>query len=234
LVFVLTFIKLNADTIVKKIQQQEVKLDSSVILLKQPTIEKEKEIFSDPKLNYKQSIDKKPGLLEEFWEWLLKKLFGKATFKQRMQAEDLLYWLIIIAAIIIMIYLLRKSELVSLIKPKSKGLAFNFNDITEDLNTIDFDARIKKAENENDYRTAVRWHYLKALAVLDKKEIIAFANYKTNFNYLYEIKNESLQNGFKEISKIYEYLWYGEFEADDKKYKDYVTTFNQFTIQLNV
>jgi hypothetical protein len=212
----------------------EVKYDSSNIALKQPTTQKEKEIFSDPKLNYKQKYEQTPGLLDRFWEWLLEKLFGKATFNDRINAERMVYWLIVITALVIMILLLRKSELVSLIKPKGKGMAFNFNDITEDLNTIDFDARIKAAESENDYRTAIRWHYLKALFILDKKQFIAFANHKTNFDYLYELKTPAYQNGFKEISKIYEYLWYGEFEANEEKYKNYVSDFTTFLNQVNV
>lgn len=222
----------EADEVYK--QLTTVKYDSSNITIKKPGAQKEKDVFSDPQLNYKKKYAETPGLIDRFWEWLLEKLFGKATFRDRINAQRVMYWLIAIAALVIMVLLLRKSELVSLIKPKSKGMAFNFNDITEDLNTIDFDARITTAEKENDYRTAIRWHYLKALFIMDKKALIVFANYKTNFNYLYELKNPTHQNGFKEISKIYEHIWYGEFEAPLEKYKGYVDDFKSFSNQINV
>ncbi len=225
----------HADTITNVIDEDTLtiqpyvyRLDSSAILLKQPTSEKERLIFSDSKLNYKQSVEQKPGLVDAFFEWLSKKLFGHASFKNKVLARRIIYWSIASVALIIMIVLLRRSEWVSLVKPKSKATGFNFNDLNEDLDTINFNARIEEAEALGDYRLAIRWQYLKCLYELDKKGQISFANYKTTINYLYELKTEAVRDGFKEVSKVYEYIWYGEFKITAAHYSQHVLSFNTF------
>lgn len=206
----------------------KIQYDSTPLQLKQPSATAEQAIFSDPKLHYQQKTEEQPDMLDAFFEWFTKKLFGKSSFENRLLARKIVYWSIAIIALICMILLLRRSQLTGLIKPKSKSSTFSFNDITEELDTINFADRIRAAEQEHDFRNATRWKYLQVLYQLDKKGLIVFANYKTNINYLHELKTAALRDGFTDLSKLYDYVWYGEFKLTEKAYTEQAERFSNF------
>jgi hypothetical protein len=149
-------------------------------------------------------------------------------------ARTTIIWTIVLAAIAILIWLLSTSQLVSLIKPKPKSTSFNFNDVTEDLNAINFDLKISEALQQFDYRLAIRWRYLKMLFILDKKQMIAFAPFKTNIDYGNELKGKNYHPGFMKLSRIYEYVWYGQFTLNDNDYGNNAQEFETIERQINV
>lgn len=212
----------------------KVKIDSSKIETLSPSKEKEEKLFSDPKLKYKQTITAGKGMFSRFLEWLAEKLFGDAGFDSINWARQIILWTISIAAVAIVIWLLSRSDMVSLIRQKPKATAFNFMDVIEDLDKINFEERIKAALADNDLRLATRWHYLKILFLMDKSKLIAFASYKTNVEYRYELKSTKHQHVFIRLSYIYEHVWYGKFIIGINDYKEKEIEFNEFEKQLNV
>lgn len=199
-----------------------------------PSKQKEVSIFSDSKLKYKQSNIVSPSLLQRFLSWLSEWLFGNVGYENINRTRTIIIWSVIIVSFTIIIWLLSKTQLISLIKPKPKATSFNFTDVTEDLNTINFELKITDALNINDYRLAIRWHYLKILFLLDKKQLIVFAPYKTNIDYTYELKKDTYVTSYKQLSRIYEYIWYGQFSINEISYTENAKGFNNFEQQLNV
>ncbi|MGZ3900124.1 MAG: hypothetical protein ACXVNQ_07100 [Bacteroidia bacterium] len=193
--------------------------DTAEIKTLRPSKEKEREIFSDSKLNYKKDIIAKKGIFERFLEWLAEKLFGKAGYDNISTARTIIIWTIVIISLGIIIWLLSRSELISLTRTKAKSTSFNFTDITEDLDTINFNQKIKDALSGQDYRLAIRWHYLKMLYIYDKKRLIVFAPFKTNIDYGNELRGKEEQHKeFLKLSRIYEYVWYGQFTLHEESY----------------
>jgi len=199
-----------------------------------PSKQKEVSIFSDSKLKYKQSNIVSPSLLQRFLSWLSEWLFGNVGYENINRTRTIIIWSVIIVSFTIIIWLLSKTQLISLIKPKPKATSFNFTEVTEDLNTINFELKITDALNINDYRLAIRWHYLKILFLLDKKQLIVFAPYKTNIDYTYELKKDTYVTSYKQLSRIYEYIWYGQFSINEISYTENAKGFNNFEQQLNV
>lgn len=208
--------------------------DSTAVEQLTPSKEKEASVFSDPLLKYQHQVVETKGIFEKFLEWLSERLFGKVSYDNIDDARTLVIWTIVIISVIIIIWLLSKSEIVGLVKPKAKATAFSFSDITEDLNTINFDVKIKEAAKENDYRLAIRWHYLKMLYILDKNEFIIFAPFKTNIDYNNELKGKKASEGFAKFSRIYEYVWYGQFELNQHSYAEHAIDFETFNGEINV
>lgn len=94
----------------------------------------------------------------------------------------------------------------------------------------DFDNLVNQALQNNDYRLAVRYQYLKTLHKLADKNCIELARDKTNFQYVQEIADPDLKNDFASLTLNYEYVWYGEFRIDKSIYQKIrmnVTTLNQ-------
>ncbi|MDP3146778.1 MAG: hypothetical protein Q8N66_15320 [Bacteroidota bacterium] len=209
-------------------------IDSSDITVTSPSKEKETKLFSDSKLKYKKNIIAQRGIIERFLAWLAEKLFGNAGYDNVLTARKIIIWTISIGAMIFLIWLLSKSEMVSLIKPKPKATSFNFIDVVEDLNKINFEEKIKAALKEEDYRLATRWAYLKILFLLDKNKLIEFASYKTNIDYKYELKNKKHQIDFVRLSYIYEFVWYGKFVISSSDYSERETEFINFEKELGV
>lgn len=210
------------------------KIDSTKIDTKAPSKEKEAEVFSDSKLKYRQTVSAQKRMLERFFAWLAEKLFGNAGVESIMTAQKIVIWTICIAAVALVIWLLSRSDMVSLIRPKPKATAFNFMDVIEDLDKINFEEKIKHALTDNDFRLATRWHYLKILFLMDKAKLIEFASYKTNIDYRYELKSKKHQNAFIRLSYVYEYVWYGKFIIGINDYKEKEIEFNDFEKELGV
>lgn len=100
----------------------------------------------------------------------------------------------------------------------------------EDIHNIDFRSIIEKSKQANNHRLSIRYYYLWLLKRMSDSSVIEWDIEKTNSDYLYEIKRQSLKEDFQYLSYIYDYSWYGEFSIDDalflKAEKAFVKTIN--------
>jgi preprotein translocase subunit SecG len=186
------------------------------------------------------------NFMDRFLEWLANLFFDKAGPENILAARKIFIWTIVIVSVIIIVLLFFRSEVGGLVRPKTMSTAFSFSDVTEDISGIDFGRRISEALAANDYRLAVRWHYLKILFILDKNRIITFSPFKTNIDYGNEIRNSesnsattevkgrNLYGTFRELSRVYEFVWYGKFDIDNNDYGQYAENFSRFEKQVNV
>jgi hypothetical protein len=69
---------------------------------------------------------------------------------------------------------------------------------------------------------------LKTLHLLAGRQWLQLAADKTNFQYVREIKQFELQNGFSKLTLHYEYVWYGEFAIDATQYSRIENDFHEF------
>ena len=53
---------------------------------------------------------------------------------------------------------------------------------------------------------------------MNQKEIIVWGLQKTNADYYREIEKIDLKKPFANITRLYEYIWYGDFPIDENKY----------------
>jgi flagellar basal body-associated protein FliL len=86
------------------------------------------------------------------------------------------------------------------------------------LNKVDFEKLIENAYKAQNYRLSVRFFYLKILKSLSERQLIEYEYQKTNHEYYYEIKDENLLNLFKDLSLVFDYCWYGEYQADEQDF----------------
>ncbi len=205
-------------------------IDSSAVVIKAPTKSQENKVLNNSDLTYKHATSDGRSLLDDFFAWLSETLFGQSDGSKIHSVRNVVMWTVFIIALIVAIWILRKSGFVTLLKQRTKKTQFNFSELTEDLNNINFKERIDKAEEEKDYRLATRWLFLNLLFVYDKQKLIAFEPYKTNIDYSYEIKNSGKRNSFSKLCKIYDYVWYGEYNIP---LSDYELNKSEFIIQIN-
>lgn len=97
----------------------------------------------------------------------------------------------------------------------------------------DIQQLIQKALTDKNYRLAVRYYYLYILQLMTEKELITWELQKTNDDYLNEIKKQDLKQPFTKITRLYDYIWYGNFDIDEAKYSRAEAAFSSLQKMVN-
>ncbi len=104
--------------------------------------------------------------------------------------------------------------------------------IDENVDKEKLGAMLEKALDEKQYRLAVRLTYLIVLKRLAETEQIHWQADKTNHSYLNELGDKTLRQPFANLTRLYEYVWYGDFDINAGHYKDIETDFNELNRRL--
>lgn len=91
----------------------------------------------------------------------------------------------------------------------------------------DIRALIQKALDDKNYRLAIRYYYLYILQLMSEKELIDWQLQKTNHDYENEIQKPDLKKAFTQITRWYDYVWYGDFNIDEAQYQKAEVTFSE-------
>jgi len=213
----------------------QVKIDTSVVKTSIPTKAQEEAVFKEVNMDFAKKVEgKEIGLWDRFVKWILEALFGDADYESKQRAMSIFFWVIALAGITVVIWLLTRTRFTSFLKGNTKNAAFNFSDVDEDISGIDFNERVNKAFLDQDYRLAVRWLYLKQLYVLNEKKLISYQPFKTNIDYSHELSKSSLLSTFKAISRVYDYVWYGKYSITLSEYQSFENEFMQFEKSIGV
>lgn len=127
-------------------------------------------------------------------------------------------YIAIAAFVAILVWYLINSNLIIFTK-KSKAYN-NADSYKEERNifNIDYTLEIQNAVKQQNYRLAVRLHYLQLLKLLAGKNVITYQPEKTNFDYVLQLKPTSYHEEFFSLTRHYEYCWYGLFTIDEARY----------------
>jgi hypothetical protein len=103
----------------------------------------------------------------------------------------------------------------------------------EELEQLDkFELLIRDAVRQQNYRAAVRLHFLRILRTLSENKMIDWQIDKTNYDYYLELKGSTFEKDFMKVSVNFEYVWYGEFTVEEAQYEELVKQFNKFKSEL--
>lgn len=94
----------------------------------------------------------------------------------------------------------------------------------EDIYEINFEEAVQSAEKSQDFRLALRYHYLNLLKNLSDKERINWQINKTNLDYIKEMKYDQV---FIILTRHYEQAWYGELNYSQTEYEQIKIKFHQ-------
>ena len=94
------------------------------------------------------------------------------------------------------------------------------------INNLQLNELIAQAIQEKDYRLAVRFYYLLILQKLTDKELIVWQQEKTNEDFIREVAKLKIASDFTEITRLYDFVWYGNFEINEPEFLKATTLFN--------
>ncbi len=139
---------------------------------------------------------------------------------------DILPYLLLGLLLAFVLYLFGKINPGNYIFGTPDGGEIHFTEEEKIIKTRDIKKLIEKAVASENYRLAVRYHFLYLLQQLSREEIVIYDPAKTDEEYVQEISDGELQGHFRKASRIYDYVWYGDFTPTAS---DYQKIRNEFT-----
>ncbi len=216
------------DTIIQK--KKEIVKDTSHTQMRLVQKEKLEEVINNKDYVYDRVGPAPKTPWEKFKEWFWHMVDELFDSKGGQVGLSIFQYALIIAAIILIIILLIKTDIRSVFYGKSASVAIDFKELDEDIHKINFEELIAKAIANKDYRKAVRLHFLKLLKELTDKNLIKWQIDKTNHDYSIELAQSKYSSQFQELSLLYEYIWYGDFDINESNFKNTITKFNSFKV----
>lgn len=191
-----------------------------------------KQLASDKAFNYVNDIEKvkeqkpiQPGIFAKMFRALFNFLgSGGGTF---------LLWMLVGGVVIYILYkLVLNKESFMFSRGRKKQVDNDLHAEEEDITSTNWEALQQQAMNNDDLRLAIRYGYMRLLQLLQHRELIQYRIDKTNYEYAAELNDTNYKQPFKQLSRQYEYAWYGGFAPSASAYREYQDLFNNVKKQL--
>lgn len=210
-----------------------VKYDIAPIEVQQINEEDLTEFRNNPKFDY-EVIETNPTWWDDFKTWLgnLFLRFFEWIFGVEEAAGALVVFLRILPYLLLALLLFILIRFFMSVNSSARANSESkkpFVALSEEEHIIkneDIQVLIQKALDDKNYRLAVRYYYLFILQLMSEKELIDWQLQKTNHDYENEIQKPDLKKAFTQITRWYDYVWYGDFVIDEAQYQKAEVTFS--------
>lgn len=174
-----------------------------------------------------------PSLWQRIQQWFFDKLFEALSNEQ---TRGYWKWGIYILCGLVIVYVILK-----LTKTSIRGIFFgsahrgqlDFSVADENIHAINFEKLIAEAIAAQEYGSAIRLFYLKVLKQLTDRQLIDWRINKTNHDYLQELGKKEIAPAFRNLTFLFEYIYYGDFHITRTDFEQAQAAFKSFEEQLN-
>jgi len=144
--------------------------------------------------------------------------------------------IIFIGLIVLLLYRLLDGN--SLFKRRDKMInskisAIALQELEENLPDSDVNSLIQEAINNGEFTLAIRLSYLAVIKELSTTKKLTWKKNKTNRHYIRELRDTSYFTEFKELTSIFERIWYGNKSLDSVAFKPVYKKFTDFIKKVN-
>ncbi len=182
---------------------------------------------ANPEYDYDRSLHVENLWWDRLLKWiqhLLNDFFGT---KGGRWVFGHLHWAILIAAVVLLLFYLRKRLFHGAFTPEA-GKPRQVLEIHENLAAVDLDQLLGTAEREGNWRLALRYHYLKVLRRLMDEGSIRFKPESTDRDYLRQLKDPAQRSTFSELSFLSKWALYGDAPMEEARYRSLAPAFTLF------
>jgi len=216
-----------------------VQYDKSVVELKKFDTNKLENYKNDSDFDY-TIYESKPTIFTRIWNWfkrILIKFFtwlfgvNKATGIVAWILQAIPYIILLIVLLLILKFFL-KVNTNSILSGKIDKATVILTEDEEIIKNKDISQLIKKAIEQKNYRLAVRYYYLLTLQKLQENGLIAWEPHKTNEDYINEMQSKKMISKFKDVTHLYDFVWYGNFEINELEFAKAASNFEDLTKRI--
>lgn len=197
------------------------------------------EYLANPDYNYQELNDgenwfeklrrKVKQVVMKFLRWLL----GDGRFDT---AAEFIFQAIPYIGILVLsgllIWLVSKYEMYPGGDKKLSPFQVGISDDEAIMERSDIQQLIEEAVARGDFRSAVRYSYLQLLKKMKEQTLIDWKIQKTNHEYVAELPEGGLKASFAQVTRVYDYIWYGGFELDRSGFDAVRRSFHQVEKEL--
>ncbi|MBT8184818.1 MAG: DUF4129 domain-containing protein [Eudoraea sp.] len=179
------------------------------------------EKYQGEDFNYDIKEGEAQNLIERFLQWFFQTLrdnFGIDISPEVLGILEIFIYVLMGGLVIYLVVRFLLGENVSAIFKKTPSQLADINLSEDHIEHVDLDTLLAAAIGQKDFRLAIRYQYLKVLKSLSQRSIIDWHYEKTNRDYLKEIRTPAIQSLFKDVSYLYDYIWYGEQYINEEVY----------------
>ncbi|GJM61887.1 hypothetical protein [Persicobacter diffluens] len=193
-----------------------------------------KEIKADASFRYQAPVIREPTALEIWWEGVkeyiadLLRPIGKVAFQHPVSK-----WVWIALALGILIFLAYKRDWLSLsrkegTKKRRKSIVPQQLQIDDE----DLEYLLRKAVEQEDFKSATRYLYIKSLKMLSLRAVIDFQQWEIHSQIAKQIPQLDLKQSFNDLGYFFQYVCYGDYEADRNTYQTALEVYVEFERKL--
>jgi len=171
------------------------------------------------------------NVLRKFWE----AIFGVGTAKGFIYFMFRVFPYLVLGFLIFMLvrFFLKVNSNKLILKDRKKG-QINYSEEEQIIKNENISVLITEAVKQKNYRLAIRYYYLLALKNLTETDNIEWKPQKTNEDYIKELNTSNFKFDFENITKIYDYVWYGEFNIDALKFESLKLPFESLNNTIKI
>lgn len=138
--------------------------------------------------------------------------------------------IIAIGALLFTLYLILKK-----IRPSDSKISVDVEDEWNPtiITKSELELKLEKAIMGNNFRECVRIHFMFILKELITNNSIDWKPEKTNYDYLTEVRKSKGYDGFGECVRIYDLVWYGDYEISLQDYNQLKPALENYYQSLN-
>ncbi len=199
----------------------------------QMTTEQWRQLTSDKAFDYVNEVEKVQEAKKyepSTWEKVLRAFF---KFWQS-EAGIVIMWILVGVLASWLIYKIFIQKDSFLFGKGSKVMTEGTGDAEDekDLASTNWETLLQHAVDNKDFRLAVRYSYMWTLQLLQQRNLIKYRQDKTNYEYYTELAETNYKQPFRQLSRQYEYAWYGRFDLSQAAYTEYKQLFDNVKRQM--
>jgi hypothetical protein len=187
-----------------------------------------KAFYADRSLHY----GREPLQVSGFWtRWLMRIFRLLGTVLSQKATPVIIYLVVFSTCAFILVRFLRGEAESAWQSNKENSLLFN--EEGSQISGTDLNVLLQLEISSGNFNKAVRILFLQTIQQLANHGLISLHLEKTNSDFLHEIKDTRIRNQFRELTRIYEFLWYGNQAVDQSWFNRIVAQFHLFNDQIN-
>ncbi|MEL6769885.1 MAG: DUF4129 domain-containing protein [Bacteroidota bacterium] len=179
---------------------------------------------ADPDFAYDRVVTQQPSLWDRLMQWLNDRFFRPAGESVSPDVQRWIIYGIAIAALVFAFLKLLGADFGGVFQRRERAVATveALDDLTA-LDEVNLGALLTDAERTEAWPLAVRLRYLRLLQALAERDLIVWTPATTNRAYALALEGgprADLVPAFRDLTRLFEAAWYGDFDVDAALYAE--------------
>ena len=204
--------------------------------VRRPAADRLQELRGQREFQYHEG---KPANTDSLWgrllAWLLRQFSSIFDTQGGRTAWDTVFYVLMGALLVFAALKLLQVDITKVFGRAARALPLAYETGQENIHELNFAEALAQAETAGNLRLAVRLGYLQLLKQLTDRDLIDWQPDKTNQAYLRELEasRSSARPAFAELTRQFDYTWYGELPVPLALYRQVREAQHQFEQQFS-